>query len=1036
MKLESGIFKFIWRYSRRQQLTILAMTLCYMPLLYIALELPKHIVNDAIDGKEFPKEILGQSLNQIEYLLTLCATLLALLVGGAIITRTINTFKGTTAERMIRRLRYQLYGAILLFPPQHFRRVTPSEVATMITSEVEPMADFIGSSFSTPLVEGGIMLTILYFMFSQDPILGLVAMSMVPLQAWLIPKLQKKVNILGRERVRRARKLAGWVGESVQGINDIHANDASNYMKAVLSEKLGGIFKVRYKLFRIKFFMKSLNVFLSDLTPLIFYSVGGYLIIKGELSLGALVAVLAAYAKFTAPWKELLRYYQRLHDVKIKYEQLIEQFQPKGMLDPARLEHRPETLERLSVPLMAKRLSVSEDSVKVLDDVSFHIEPGERVAVIAEPATRDSLAGAIARLISPSTGRIAAGDLNLADLPEAITGASIGYAAPTSLIFDGTVRDNLLLGLRRTPISQGSAIPDPFDLKESAASGNSTDTLEADWIDYEALGVSGEAGLIQWIAEVARATELDAYLNARSLNMGLYLDKDPDLADSLLKARAVMQQKLAESPEDKELIRPFKFDEYNCAASVAANIAFGEPRDPEFDFGTFGCNPWLRRALDEAGLTDDLVNAGYALAKIIIDLFGDMNSNPELYESFSFVDAETLERLKALRAHYEHEGIDNIQDKDKALLITLVCQLTPDRHRLGIIDADLQQRLILARHRFREILPPERAGAIAMFDQEGFNEMLSNRCNIIMGRINHTLPEAEQRIDKIIFECLEDLGLTERMQIHATGSGVGVGGSQLTQPVRQKLALARSILKKPDILVSNDPLNTLSKETQTRIRQNVFKLLPETTFLLFFSEPPKRSSFDQVLTLQEGRITEHLKGDQDVAEKLPSKAAGGPPVGAGQSAEDISPLASPLASEARALASTPMFADIDQNYLKLLAFNSRRIEFSTGETLMVLGTVSEATFLILEGEVDIWLGTGDKEKIVARRGKNELIGILSLLSDTPVTATVRAATAVTALKIDRQVVQDLMEADVGVAMKIARYLSDKLVEASEQLAAQ
>ena len=96
-----------------------------------------------------------------------------------------------------------------------------------------------------------------------------------------------------------------------------------------------------------------------------------------------------------------------------------------------------------------------------------------------------------------------------------------------------------------------------------------------------------------------------------------------------------------------------------------------------------------------------------------------------------------------------------------------------------------------------------------------------------------------------------------------------------------------------------------------------------------------------------------------------------------------------------------MFADISQRYLKLLAVNSQRIEFSTGDNLMVIDSTPEATFLILEGKVDIVLGTGENEKIVAQRGQNELIGILTLLSDTHVTATVRAATAVTALKIDR-----------------------------------
>ena len=205
---------------------------------------------------------------------------------------------------------------------------------------------------------------------------------------------------------------------------------------------------------------------------------------------------------------------------------------------------------------------------------------------------------------------------------------------------------------------------------------------------------------------------------------------------------------------------------------------------------------------------------------------------------------------------------------------------------------------------------------------------------------------------------------------------------------------------------------------------------------MFSSEPPEQSSFDQVLTLEKGRITEHLKGGQDMAEQLPSKAAGESPVSVGQSAEDIPPVSSPLASEAKALARVPMFADIDQQYLKLLAFNSQRIEFSIGEDLMVLGTPAEATFLILEGEVDIVVDAGEKEKIIARRGENELIGILSLLSDTTVSATVRAATPVTALRIDREVVRDLMHADLGVAMKIAQYLSDKLIEAGNKLAAQ
>ncbi len=77
--MENGIFSFIWRYSKQQQLTIMVMTACSLPFLYLVLDLPKYIINDAIDGNTFPKELFGFEFEQIEYLMLLCAALLVLI---------------------------------------------------------------------------------------------------------------------------------------------------------------------------------------------------------------------------------------------------------------------------------------------------------------------------------------------------------------------------------------------------------------------------------------------------------------------------------------------------------------------------------------------------------------------------------------------------------------------------------------------------------------------------------------------------------------------------------------------------------------------------------------------------------------------------------------------------------------------------------------------------------------------------------------------------------------------------------------------
>ncbi len=58
------------------------------------------------------------------------------------------------------------------------------------------------------------------------------------------------------------------------------------------------------------------------MTPFFFYTIGGYLVIKGDLTLGALIAVLTAYKDMGAPLKELFRYYQAQADAHVRYAEI------------------------------------------------------------------------------------------------------------------------------------------------------------------------------------------------------------------------------------------------------------------------------------------------------------------------------------------------------------------------------------------------------------------------------------------------------------------------------------------------------------------------------------------------------------------------------------------------------------------------------------------------------------------------------------------------------------------------------------------
>src|SRR5215475_5101553 len=345
--LDPTIYGYILHYSLREQIYLVVVTLMSFPFLYYSLELPKIIVNRAISGKEFPQNFFGMEFDQIPYLLVLCCIFLILVLINGWFKLHLNVKKGQVGERMLRRLRYQLYERVLRFPLHHFDRTATGQVIAMMTGELEPVGGFIGEAFALPISQGGTLLTIFIFMFVQDPILGAAAVAFFPLQGYLIPKMQRIIRRLGRERVRKMRVLSDRLAETIAARTEIRANDAAAYQLADISHSLGEIYDIRFEIYNRKFFVKFLNNLIGNLTPFLFFLIGGYFVIKGELSWGALVAVLAAYKGISSPWKELLDFYQNQQDVAIKYEQVVEQFHVPEMLDKRLLLEQPEDVEPL-----------------------------------------------------------------------------------------------------------------------------------------------------------------------------------------------------------------------------------------------------------------------------------------------------------------------------------------------------------------------------------------------------------------------------------------------------------------------------------------------------------------------------------------------------------------------------------------------------------------------------------------------------------------------------------------------------------------
>ena len=884
--MEPNIFKYIWHHSKREQIAILLLVLLSMPFYFIALDVPKRIINQGIVGEGFDGpgsvraflpidlpfgEMLtgepvalfdGFMVEQQELLLALSFAFLFLVVVNGGFKFVINTRKGRMGERMLRRLRYELSDRILRFPILQVRKVKQAEIATMIKDEVEPLGGFIGDAFVAPAFLGGQALTAMAFIMVQNVWLGMVAAVVVLGQAFLIPKLRKPILLLNRRRVLAARAFAGRIGEVVEGAVEVHAHDTSNFERADVSTRLGRIFQIRYEVFQRKFFVKFLNNLIAQLTPFVFYAGGGLLVLYGRLDLGALVAVIAAYKDLPGPIKEIIDWDQQRNDIQIKYEQVVEQFQPKEMLDPAVQDIAQDDGPPLAGEIVVANLGLLDETEnRLVESVSFNAKANGHIAIIgAGGSGKEFLGMMLASLVMPSSGTIKIDGRDVAGLPQAVTGRRLSYVGQDAYLFQLSVRENLIYGLKHKPLREATyegaeAAQRAAWIAESERAGNSTLDPEADWVDYAVTGAEGPVEINDKITEVLRLVDLEEDVYRFGLTGTIDPEARPEACEAVLSARAALPERLAAEDAENLVVR-FDPETYNGNATLAENLLFGTPTKPEYGAGALAENPLVTEVLGETGLIEPVLDMGVNIARTMVEIFADLPPGHPFFDQFSFIDADDLPAFRTLIAKLDKHGKASLDEDEALALRRLPFDYVEARHRLGLIDEEVEAKVVVARQRLNVRLADRDPGAVAFYRPDAYNAAASLQDNILFGRLAYGQAKAEEIVGRAVTEALDRLGLRATVIEIGLDYDVGVGGKRLSAAQRQKIGLARALLKRPDILIVNDALAVLDGPSQARLLDRVLDHRAGQGVIWTLQRPSSADRFDRVVVMHEGRIVE------------------------------------------------------------------------------------------------------------------------------------------------------------------------------------
>ncbi|HUF87713.1 MAG TPA: ABC transporter ATP-binding protein/permease [Thermohalobaculum sp.] len=831
--MERRFVKFVWRHSKREQIIILALTVLSFPLVYISLEIPKIIVNDAIDGRDFPRVVLGFEFDQVPYLLLLCFAFLGMVVLINGVKWVLWIAVGMCGERMLRRLRFMLFEQVLRFRIARFRTTKPGEVIQAMLGEIEPLGGFIGEVISTPAFQGGLLCVYMLFIFMQDVWLGLAAISLYPIQAVVIPLLQRKVIRLNRARARNTRTLADNIGESVGNIPEIFTNDTARWHLAQLTGRLHTNTLIRLQLFRRKFTIKFVNNFLNQLTPFFFYSIGGYLVIVGRLDFGSLVAVLAAYKDLAGPWREVLNYIQRWNDFNSRYEYVIESFTGEGVYPPERIfAERAEPLKG-ELELSGVEGGPGSGGLTVSRLV---IRPGETAAVFGGGnGARDALLRMMAGLIEPAAGRVAIAGRPLTELTLPDIGATLAYVGSEPGILSRSIRDNLVYGLmRRAPdLAEQSTAEAMTLLREARLTGNLTADPEGDWVDYEAAGITGPDELDQRILALVDRVGLADDLVAGALDSRI----DPRHAERwtgpILAARAELNAAIgAEALAD--VAEPWEAGRFNTNANLLENVLFGMPLEPAADMRALARMPLVAGALDAAGARPELEAIGRDIAEefaTLVETVGEASSVLDAFPAYPKADilaaAELLRGLHGL-------PLDAIKPEQRETLLVLAMAFVQTRDRLDVLDEGRMARLTAVQGRVRKHL--EGREGFVFFDEERFNPGRSVAENILNAKRRHDRKAAWKLLAERMEAAIRAAGLRDDLVRLGLGTPAGSGGGNLSATARRRVALVRALLKRPQLVIL-DGVASGGGEGDRALRAVVRDELPDAAFVFAADDP-------------------------------------------------------------------------------------------------------------------------------------------------------------------------------------------------------
>lgn len=334
------------------------------------------------------------------------------------------------------------FRKMLMLPADQLYRLNTGDTSFVINTNVNDIYDFL-NSIIFPVTATYIYLIVIIFLMGHISWKVTIAIILLSVLTIFFSDIYKqKFTSLRKSYRKMVGEQIGWLLEVLTGIKDVRANNGEEFIAKKYSAMVQDLLHRKEQLRFVEIKAERLTGFFNALFTIAFWIVSAVLIVLGDITLGCFFA-LEKYFNLLIQKLELIK------DAKVNYHSFRPNFEKVAELLQLPLE---DLSNGQNITLKDRQINLSHvcyqylPNTAVLNDINASIKYGSFVALVGGNGTgKSTLLALLERFLIPCSGDIFFDTYSIQDISLFYLRNQIGYIQQDTIIFEGTLRDNLTL---------------------------------------------------------------------------------------------------------------------------------------------------------------------------------------------------------------------------------------------------------------------------------------------------------------------------------------------------------------------------------------------------------------------------------------------------------------------------------------------------------------------------------------------------------------------------------------------------------------